>query len=101
MAMIVQPSADGPAAWKICPSGRLPSLARRRVGADGLRGYSRVTPEPSASYPLLEDAEARGAYWTLENGQSDRATDSLPGGEVVGVSLQVRAVLVARHLSRP
>src|SRR5690242_16929893 len=24
--MIVQPSADGPAAWNSCPSGRLPSL---------------------------------------------------------------------------
>jgi hypothetical protein len=25
-AMIVQPSSVGPAAWKVCPSGRLPSL---------------------------------------------------------------------------
>jgi hypothetical protein len=30
-----------------------------------------MTPEPNSSYTLLEDAAARGAYWTLANGQSD------------------------------
>src|SRR6266516_5512111 len=85
----VQPSADGPAAWKICPSGRLPSLGCTAANFSSVCArcgalYGAFRLKTSSGWP---STAACGNYctqaWLAPNSPELRAGDRGPQeGEV-------------------